>query len=156
MSIGSKKNLASIITGILVLNAYLIFAIGGAADYNGNDVRWWAIVMLCFIGIAVVATIIVQIAFHIGAAIAISVKEKTEDEKVIASELKEDERDKLIEQKAYHIGYIVAGLGFLTTLIALALNASPVAALHILFCSFCIGSLAEGIARIYFYEKGTR
>jgi type IV secretory pathway VirB2 component (pilin) len=48
------------------------------------------------------------------------------------------------------------GIGFIAALASLALNASMIAALHIVFGAFSIGAFVEGAASVYFYERGIR
>jgi fatty acid desaturase len=159
MSYNSKRTITSLIAGLILTAAYAVYALGGSSPAPG-DLKLWAIAMLVFIGIAVVAMIVVHILFHIAVAIGIAVKERQHDDKtverIIAAEMSEDERDKIINLKAYRIGYICAGVGFVAALVALAFGLSAVFALHILFGASAVGSFAEGIASVYFYEKGVR
>ena len=118
--------------------------------------------MLIFIGIGIVALIIIQIIFHIALSVGMAVKQKLKDEscddkaieKSIEQEMVEDEMGKLIELKANKIGYSFVGFGFLAGLIALVLGASAVVMLNILFFSSGIGSLVEGLMQIRYYRKG--
>ena len=119
--------------------------------------------MLVFIGVSVAIIIVVHILFHIALAIGIAAREKMQgrepDEnvgRIMESSMMEDEREKLIGLKSTHIGSVLAGFGFFAALIALAVGASAVAVLHIIFGAFAAGSIAEGIARVWFYEKGVR
>ena len=157
MSYNSKKTIASMVTGVLMVIAYIIYALSESSPAP-EDLKAWAIVMLVFIGISVVAVIIVNILFHIAIAIGIAMKEQERDEKKIdrrlSSLMVEDERDRLINLKSSHISSIVAGIGFVAALAGLAFGTSAVFALHVLFGSCVVGSTAEGIASVYFYEKG--
>jgi hypothetical protein len=159
MSYNSKRTIISLIAGLILTAAYAIFAFGTSAPAS-DDLKAWAVAMLIFIGIAIVIMIVIQILFHIAFAIGIAVKERQHDDKtverIIAAEMAEDERNKIINLKSYHIGYICAGVGFVAALVALAFGLSAVIALHILFGASAIGSITEGIASVYFYEKGVR
>ncbi|MCL2671454.1 MAG: hypothetical protein FWF10_05405 [Clostridiales bacterium] len=159
MSFNSKKSIASMVAGALMLIAYAIYALGAHAP-AADDLKPWALALLVFIGIGVVAVIVIQILFHIATAIGIAVREQERDRKKIdrrfASLTVEDERDKLIGLKSSHISSIVAGIGFVAALVGLAFGASAVFALHILLGACAVGSAAEGIASVYFYEKGVR
>ena len=145
------------IMGVLLAAAYIIYALSDSSPAP-DDLKSWAAAMLVFIGIGVAAAIVIQIIFHIALSIGIAVKEREQDEKtverIIASTVVEDERDKLISLKSAHIGYIFAGLGFVAALVALAFGTQFVTALHILFGTFSSGSLVEGIVSVYFYERG--
>ncbi|MDO9099622.1 MAG: hypothetical protein Q7V53_02605 [Caldisericota bacterium] len=156
----SKKTITSMVTGLLVLAAYCIYAFGrysSGAIAEGN-LKFWAGTMLVFIGIGVVATIILQIIFHIALSIGIAVKDRACDEKEIDMRIEatviEDEMDKLIELKSSQIGFVLAGVGFVSALILLVLGYSTVVMLNVMFLSYLVGSLMEGAASLYFYGKG--
>lgn len=164
MSYQEKRTIASILTGVIVLAAYCIYAFG---KYNSGavapgDLKFWATTMLIFVGIGIVASIIIQIIFSILFSISVAVMEKIHDEqrddkiieKTIESEFVEDERDRLIELKAMRIGFLIAGIGFIGALVSLVLNYPPMIMLNILFISFCTGSLFEGAGQLYYYRKG--
>ena len=157
MSYNSKKTIANMVAVALLIAAYIIYALGERSPAP-DDLKSWAIAILAFIGISVAAVILIQIAFHIAAAIGIAAKEleysKNEIERNLSSFMVEDERDKLISLKSLRIGYILAGIGFVLALVGLALGMPAVRALHVLLGAFAVGSIAEGIATVYFYEKG--
>ena len=166
MSYQEKKTIVQILTGILLLTVYCIYAFnkiqsGMAAS---DDMKFWATAILIFIGIGVVASIVIQIVFHILLSIAIAVKQRVQDEKcedkeiekTIKLEMVEDEMDKLIELKAMKIGFAIVGFGFIAALVSLVLNYSPAVMLNITFVFFSVGSIIEGITQIYFYRKGVR
>lgn len=165
MSYQEKRTLTSILTGILVLVAYCIYVFGH--DRSGlvaqGDLKFWATTMLIFIGVGVVATIVIQIIFHILLSMGIAIKkefsgEKTDDkeiEKSIKLEMVEDERDRLIELKATRIGFVFAGIGFIAALLSLVLQYPPVVMLNILFIAFSVGSILEGFAQLFYYRRGS-
>ena len=159
MSYKSKRNLISMVAGVLLVIAYTIYALGKASPAP-DDLKTWAVAMLIFIGISVGIMIVIQILFHIGLAIGIAVKEKENDDKkverIIESSMYEDERDKLINLKSSHIGAVCVGVGFVAGLIMLALGVSAVVALHIIAGAFAIGSIIEGCVSIYLDERGVR
>ena len=156
MTLKSKRSITSLTAGILTAAGYVIYALSSAAP-DTDDLKAWAIAMLIFIGIAVGAQIVTQIAFHIVVAAGIAVKEGEDDkavERIIESEMREDERDKSITLKASHAGYSCIGIGFAAALIALACGAAALAALHILLGSCFAAALTDGIVSVYLYEKG--
>jgi len=159
MTFKSKQSLTSATTGLAILASYAIHTLR-IQPHSEMDLRAWAATMLVFIGIGIAAQILVQILFHIFASIGIAVKEQKRDakevERIIASTIMEDEMDKLIALKANRIGYAIVGIGFTTMLIGLALGASTVVSLHVLFASAALGSVADGIASVFFYEGGVR
>ena len=118
--------------------------------------------MLVFIGVGIAATIVIQIVFHILLSIGIAVKESIkngncEDQEIenkIQLEMVEDEMDKLIKLKSLRVGIIIAGIGFVASLVTLVLNYPPLIMLNLLFISFSTGSILEGFAQLYYYKRG--
>jgi hypothetical protein len=164
MSYPEKRTIVSIITGALILVVYSVYAYGKyqAGLTAAGDLKFWAGTMLLFIGIGIVANIIIQIVFHILLSISIAVIEKVKDvnfdekliEKSIENEMVTDEMDKLIELKSLRVSFVVAGIGFIAALVSLMVNVSPVLMINILFISFNVGSLIEGCTSLYFYRNG--
>jgi hypothetical protein len=166
MSYQEKRTVVSILTGLLILAAYCIYAFnkiqsGLAAP---GDLKFWATTILIFIGVGIVASIVIQIIFHILLSMAIAVKEQMksgkcdekEVEKTIEREMVEDEMDKLIGLKSMRVSFAIAGVGFIAALLSLVLDYAPVVMLNILFVSFSMGSIIEGIAQLIFYRKGIK
>jgi uncharacterized membrane protein len=164
MSFQEKRIITSIVTGAGVLAAYCLYAFGRyqSGAVAAGDLKFWATTMLVFIGIGIVASIVIQIVFHILTSISIAIRAKMKNmecddkeiEKTIGAELVEDERDKLIGLKSTRFGFYFSGFGFILALIALVLNYSPVFALNAIFISFSAGSIIEGITQLVFYRKG--
>lgn len=164
MSYQEKKTIVSIITGLTVLVAYFIYVRGSyqTGMNTTEDMKFWAATMLMFIGIGILTAIVIQVVFHILLSVTIAVQEKVENgkcddgeiERILGTEIVTDEMDKLIELKSMRVGFIVAGVGFVTALISFLLNNSPGVMMNILFISFSAGSLFEGFAQLYFYRRG--
>lgn len=164
MSYPEKKTLVSIGTGLAILAAYGLYAFGRVQSgmVAADDLRFWATTILIFVGVGVLAAIVIQIIFHILLSVSVAVKEqikhKTCDdkavEKTIELEMVQDERDKLIELKAMRVGFVVAGIGFLAAMGSLVFNYSPAVMVNILFVSFSVGSMAEGVAQMFYYRHG--
>ena len=166
MSYQVKKTVTSIVTGILVLAAYFIYAFGRvhAEAVATEGLKFWATTILIFIGIGIAATIVIQIVFHILLSISIAVKKKIQNEKCedkeiekeIKLEMVEDEMDKLIQMKSMRLAFSVAGIGFIAALVSLVLNYPPEVMLNIMFISFGAGSLFDGFAQLYYYRRGLK
>lgn len=174
MSYQQKRTLVTLLSGIVFLVSYSIFALQHyqLAEY-ATDTKAWAIAMLSFIGIAIVVMIIIQIVFHILLSIGIAVKESVKNaveneitgkknnenvmEKVIdrkiKSEMIEDERDHMIELKSLKVGYYVSGTGIIGSIVLLALGYSPIVMLNVLFLSCMIGGIIEGVVQYISYAK---
>ena len=159
MSYSSKRILTSMVAGVFTAIAYTIYALGETAPGSSN-LAAWAKAMLIFIGIGVGAGILIQILFHIGLVISVSIKEREADEKKIEKYIElsmvEDERDKLINLKSSNVGYACSGIGFFVALIVIAATGTVITALHIIFGSFLLGSLVEGCVGIFFHERGVK
>ncbi len=166
MSYQEKRTIVSIVTGILVLIAYIIYALNryNSGTVQPGDLKFWAVTMLMFIGVGVAASIIIQIVFHILLSVSIAVTKKIQDksvddkeiEKSIDQEMVEDEMDKLIDLKSSQISFGFVGVGFVIALLSLVANFSPVVMLNIMFISVSLGSLFEGFTQIYYYRRGVR
>lgn len=156
-----KKTLVSIFTTILLLVAYLSY-VANKFSSNTDNLKFWATTMLVFIGIGILASIIIQIVFHILLSISIAIKEQIENgkcedleiEKKIEMEIIEDEMDKLIELKAMRFGFVTASIGFILALFSLVLGHTPVIMINILFCTFSLSAIVAGIAQLFLYKRG--
>lgn len=159
-----KKTITAIISGVVVLGVYLFYAFGRYQSglLAPDDLKNWAQLMLIFIGVGIAATIVIQIIFHIMLSISIAIKENIKNggctdqeiENKIQFEIVEDEMDKLIELKSLRVGVIVAGVGFVISLIFLVLSYPPMLMLNIVFISFSFGSILEGFTKLYYYKRG--
>lgn len=149
MSYQEKQNIVNIFSGLLITAIYgwIVYQrhLQGRFDLT-QDLRQWGIIMLIFIGISIVARIVIQIIFHIFNYIA------TREEEVP----RQDERDKLIRLKATRNSHYAFSFGFMMAILSLAVG-MPVYGLFIAFVG--IGLLAEVIdntSQMYYYRKGIR
>ena len=149
-----RRTVASTITGVAAIVAYIIFALRPNAPAS-DDLQSWAIAILSFIGICIVAGIVIQVVFHIVFAASIAVKDgESEVERIIASESIEDERVKRINQRGAFVAYVCSGIGAIVALVVLALGGEMVMFLHILFGAFAFGGLLDGIVQVCLLGKG--
>ncbi|OHE42620.1 MAG: hypothetical protein A3K26_06490, partial [Tenericutes bacterium RIFOXYA12_FULL_35_10] len=161
-----KRSLVTIIVGFIILITYCIYAY---TNYqNGlilaSDLPAWATRILIFIGIGIVLTIITQILFHIIYSIAIAIHEKTlnpemsdkEIECIVKQTMVTDEMDKLVELKSLRVGFVIAGIGFMLSLLLILLGYPPMFMMQTIFISFSFGSICEGLMQIFYYRRGIR
>ena len=157
MSFKSIRTIASMIVGVLLVIAYIIYATGAQAPAPDN-LQAWAKAQLIFIGIGVAGVLLTMILLHIALAISTAVKEREKDtqalERIIESTTLDDEMDKLISQKAARVSQFFLGLGVIAFLLLLAFQGSMLFALHVLLGSFFCGNLIEGCLSVYLYERG--
>ena len=157
MTFNSKRTITSMVTGVVLMIGYLIYALGEKAPALG-DIKSWAISMLIFIGIAVGVQIIIMILFQILYAVGVAVKERdksdAEVERIIESTVYEDERDKLISLKSNLVGNIIGGIGVVGALVLLALGYSVPLSLNVILLAYFSGTIIEGCVSIYHYERG--
>ena len=99
--------------------------------------------ILILIGSIVGAGILGQILLAIGTTIAGA-----------EPEMKEDERDKLIELKAMNLGFSIFGAGFLASFVALALGWPPFEVFHFIIYAMVICGLMADIIRIWLHRRG--
>jgi hypothetical protein len=166
MSYQEKRTIVSIITGVIILAAYIIYSYGRyqTGTISSDDLKVWAGIILIFIGIGVISTIIIQIIFHILLSISIAIQEnmktgKCDDkeiEKTINAQMLTDEMDKLIELKSMKVGFVIAGIGFVIALTTQLLNYPAAVLLNVMFISFSVGSIFEGLTQIYYYRRGIK
>jgi uncharacterized membrane protein len=147
MSYQVKQNIVNILSGVLITAFYALIIIQRHQEGQFNlkeDFDTWGVIFLIYIGVSIVARIIIQIVFHIINAIA------TREEEVPVT----DERDKLISLKATRNSYYVFSSGFVLAVMSLAIG-MPVYGIFIAFVA--TGLLAEIIdnsSQIYYYRKG--
>ncbi len=147
MSYREKENLINILSGLLITAIYgwNIYQrhLSGQFDLR-EDFSSWGIIFLIFIGVSIVARIVIYIVFSIINTIA------TRESDIPI----EDERDKLIKLKATRNSHYAFSGGFTLSIVALAIG-MPV---YWIFIAFIIsGLLAEIIdngSQIYYYRKG--
>ncbi len=164
MSYQVSRTITSILSGAAILVIYLFQV---SSRYQAgllvmDELKSWAQIMLIFIGISIAAAIAVQIIFHILFSIGIAVKEGIKNgcsreqdiEKTIQQEMVEDEMAKLIDLKSMRVGYVVAGIGFVASLVILVLGYPSFIMLNVLFVSFYTAGIIDGFARLYYYKRG--
>ncbi len=143
-----KTAIVSLFSITIVFGFYLYFTrqnyqagLFDAPDANaliGKSILW-----LIFGG--VVFQLIAQIVFNI--IYAIITKDANTSSLI-------DERDKLIELRTLRIAYYIIFVGFITTMIALAMGQSIFISIHFLLSFTVIAGIVESLMQIFFYRRG--
>ena len=147
MTYQEKQNIVNIFSGLLIAAIYsgVVYQrhLQGRFDLT-EDFRTWGIIFLIFMGVSIVARIIIYIIFHIINAIA------TREEEIPVS----DERDKLIKLKSTRNSYYTFSFGIMTSIFFLALG-MPVYGIFIAFVlCLVVSELVDNSSQIYYYRKG--
>lgn len=147
MSYREKENIVNIFSSLLItlIYAWMVYQrhLEGRFDLT-EDFRSWGMIFIVFIIVTIVARIIIYIIFHIFNAIA------TREEDIP----QEDERDKLIKLKAIRNSHWVFSVGFMLSIIGLAIG-MPVYGTFIAFViSGVISEIIDNGSQIYYYRKG--
>jgi len=147
MSYEEKENIVNIFSSLFISIGYAIIIyqkhLQGQFDLT-TDFSTWGIIFLIFMGVSIVARIIIYIIFHIINTIATGKEEKEVS----------DERGKLIKLKATRNTYYAFSAGIMLAIIALAIG-MPVYGIFIAFIvSSVISELIDNGSQIYYNRKG--
>ena len=153
MTYNEKKSLTNILSSVLITAIYAIIIyqkyVNGGLDVS-DIFKFWALTILIFIPISIIARIIIMIIFHILESIIQAAQRKDiEDEMDIV-----DERDKLIRMKASAISMYIFTLGFIIALATQLFDVSN----HVFFIVLIIAGLITDIVSeslmIRYYRRG--
>ncbi len=147
MDYREKENIVNIFSGILItaIVGWVVYQrhLDGRFDLT-EDVGTWGVIFLIFMGVSIVARIIIYIIFHIINAIAT----KEQDIPV------EDERDKLIKLKGTRNAYYSFSSGFVLGIIGLSVGMPFYGIFIVFFITGLISEIVDNGTQIYFYRKG--
>jgi hypothetical protein len=144
----------SIVNTVLILSAYWIYVLRKLRIEGPElteDLKFWGVTILIFIAAAVVLRIIMEILLNIVNAVVYGIRtggKEIEDPTIT------DERDKKIELKGEQISFIFVGLGFVISMVSLALGYPAYVMINIQFSSFFIADLIGSFSQLYFYQRG--
>lgn len=128
------------ILSVLVWQRYQSGGINSAAIF-----QFWGRAVLLLIGVQIVLVIIGQIML----AIIHTIAAKKEDIPTI-----EDERDKLINLKATRNTFMAFGVGFMLSMIGLAVGMTPVFMPIILLVGMMAAEIVGNLSKLYYYRRG--
>lgn len=147
MSIQEKKAVFNLITTILFMGGYVFYTFGIYGDINLpqiHDASFWGKFMLIMMGVTIVLKIVSYIIFYL----IMNQIHKDEDPEF------EDDYDKLIEMRSDRNSHHLFMLGFILSLIPLAMGQSISNMFIILLTAGLISSLVSDLSKLYFYKKG--
>jgi hypothetical protein len=149
MSLQEKKAVFSIVSSIVILGGYFFYTFYIHASENlplKDDVQFWASFTLTMI----VVTIILKIIGHILFTIVLAATNKDEDPEFM------DELDKKIELKSDRNGNYFFILGFIGSMIPVAMGMPVYYMFLILLIGGFVGGTLSDLWKIYYYRKGVR
>ncbi|UKS24229.1 hypothetical protein LOZ80_21655 [Paenibacillus sp. HWE-109] len=147
MSFQEKKNIVYLISNVLISMLYGIYVFQRyqeAAVDSTVTFKFWGVMILTLIPIAIVSRIIIHIVFSIIHTIATKEKEPSFS----------DELDKLIELKAIRNSHYVFAIGFALSMVPLAMDMSPSVMFVMLLLSGFVSEVVGTGTQLYLYRKG--
>lgn len=147
MTFQEKQALVNLFSGAAITATYFGVRISRTLTENRelvNDPQYWGKITLVFIGISVIARILILILFNIVNKIATD-----EDDPGIT-----DERDKLFDLKANRITGIVFSLGFVLAMALLAAGLPGYILPVCLILSGLLGDVAGEAMKFLYYRRG--
>ena len=157
MTYHEKRSLVNIFSTVVLTGVYALVIynkyMNGDFDLS-NILRFWAIVILIFIPISIVARIVIMIIFSIGNSIGTAIKNEIKGEDEEPFEDVVDERDKLISLKATRISMAIFVAGFIAALISQLFDTSNHLFFIVIVSFGVLSDVATEIATIRYYRRG--
>jgi hypothetical protein len=147
MPFQEKENIVNIFSALFISIGYALMVyqrhLQGKIDLI-EDYNVWGYIFLIFIGVSIIARIMIYIIFYIINTIA-----TREEEKAVS-----DERDKLIKLKATRNSHYAFSIPIMLALVSLAIG-MPVYGIFIAFIISCVFSeLVDNFSQIYYNRRG--
>ena len=143
-----KSAVAALIGTILVIVIYgaIVFPLYAQGRFDGPDgASAIGVAILCLIAGGIVVNIVVNILFSILHAIATN---EPRPSFVI------DERDKAIELRGVRLFFIVVGVGFVLSMVALALDQPLFLVFNLMVFGFSFGDVASNVLKLVIHRRG--
>jgi uncharacterized membrane protein len=153
LSYQEKSIIVSLAASLLVYVVYsfILYRRYQAGSYDSVDAaRFLGTAILVLIGVQIVMQIIAQIMLAIGSAVVTVATTGQEPTDPPA----EDERDKLIELKASRNSFIVFGIGFVLSMVALAMGLPATVTLAVLIGFMMLAELLGTASKLAYYRRG--
>jgi hypothetical protein len=147
MSYQERRALVAIVGTILISGGYAAWMlpqqpVGDA--YSPELFRFWGSYFLVLIVVSIIVRILIAIAFSIINVIATHEKEPGLS----------DERDRLIEMRAYRNGFFIFILGFVLAMVTLAAGQPPATMFLLLLLAGIASELVSDVSEFIFYRRG--
>lgn len=143
-----KRSIISIISVSVVYIIYCIYVFGkftrGSLDLVLHD-KTWGLIILAFIPVQIVLNIIISILYSI--VHAVITREEDDSEMV-------DERDKVIRLKANSVAYMVVSVGFMLSVITVAMGLPLFIMLNVLYLAFNLAEIIGSSIQLRYYSRG--
>ncbi len=147
MSSQESRTIAYLISSLLGVTIYSFYVIqqvrAGGFDSTTIPSSWGTAILVLIVGV-VVFSIITSILVSIVHTIA------TSEEEASLS----DERDHLITLKSDRVSYTVFGVGFLISMIALAIGLPPLVMFNLIVFSVFGAGIVGYLTQLYLYRRG--
>lgn len=147
MSIQEKKAVFNLITTILFMGGYVFYTFGLHGDQNIpkiDEPTFWGSFMLIMMGVTIVLKIVSYIIFYT----IMTQLNKDEDPEF------EDDYDKQIEMRSDRNSHHLFMIGFIGSLIPLAMGQSIANMFITLLSAGLISSIVSDLSKLYYYKKG--
>jgi len=148
MSHQVRTTYAGLFSGVLIFVLYFwrISYLNDQGRFEGTDaMALLAKTFLLMIPGGIIITIISMIMFSIIFAIA------TNDPK---PSFVVDERDRLIELRALRWSYYIFGVGFICSMVTMALGHSTLTVFNLIIGSMMLATIAEGLIQLVMHRRG--
>ena len=146
MTYQERQAVGNLVAGLVIFTVYFIWAwrasqAGVFEMENASIIVGRAILVLIFGG--VLFTIVVQIL----TSIVVSIITREPKPSFVV-----DERDRMLELRAIRVSYSIIGMGFIASMIALALGVNVLVVLQAIVLACALGTLFESVLMLILYR----
>ncbi|SHG39212.1 hypothetical protein [Cognatishimia maritima] len=148
MTFQDRNTIVSIVVNLTMLTYVIsrLITMQAAGAFDGPDaVNVWARMVVWVIPLSIAATIAGTILFNIFFAVATGQQKPS---------FVVDERDKHFERRGSFAVIAGAGIGFVSGIVALAMDYSALVGLNIMYFGMAAGALGSDLVRFASYRRG--
>jgi len=122
-----------------------------AGQFNGPDaMSLLGKSVLILMGCAIVLTI----ALVVLSTIIFTIRQKAKNGENKQPKFELDERDQMIELRVTRITEVITGLGYVVSMIALAMGQTPFVTINMIVASFMLGAISGQVIKLFIYRRG--